>query len=138
MNDLCLASDVRLQPSVRHTGESVWSGKTLEKGSVSHSIKRRTDIEEGKEGDLILIDGRVEVGEDSEYGCLCGMISAETRLEFREQTISRLVRSEPSQDQLLNDLWHEWKVRNWPVVFYFTRIQPWFLEVWHNYGSLLR
>ena len=69
-----------------------------------HSIKRRTDIEEGKEGDLILIDGRVDVGENSEYGCLCGMISAETGLEFWKQTISRQVTSELRQDQLLNDL----------------------------------
>ena len=51
--------------------------------------KRRTYIEEGKEGDLILIDGRVDFGENSEYGCLCGMISAESGLEFWKQTISR-------------------------------------------------
>ena len=68
-----------------------------------HSIKRRTDIEEGKGGDLILIDGRVDIGENSEYGCLCEMISAETGLEFWKQTISRQVMSELSQNQLLND-----------------------------------
>ena len=65
MNDLCSASD-GLQPCVRQTGESVWSREALEKDSVVHSIKRRTYIEEGKEGDLILIDGRVNVGENSE------------------------------------------------------------------------
>ena len=118
MNDLCTASDVRLQPCVRYTGESVWSGETLEKDSVVHSFKRRTDIEEGKEGDLILIDSRSDVGENSEYGCLCEIISAETGLEFRKQIISRQVTSELSQDQLLYDIWHEWKVWYKPVVFY--------------------
>ena len=66
-----------------------------------HSIKHRTDI---KEGDLILIDGRVDIRENSEYSCLCGMICVETKLEFWKRTISRQVTSEPSQDQLLNDL----------------------------------
>ena len=49
-----------------------------------HRIKRRTKIEEGKEGDLILIDGRVNVGENSEYGCLCGMIICGNRIEILE------------------------------------------------------
>ena len=66
MNDLCSTSDVRLQPCVRPTGESVWSGESLEKDSVVHSIKRRTDIEEDKEEDLISINGRVDVGENFE------------------------------------------------------------------------
>ena len=67
-----------------------------------HSIKRRTYIEEGKEGDLILIDGRVNVGENSEYGCFCGMISAETGLEFWKQTISRQVTSELVESGSIN------------------------------------
>ena len=99
MNDLLSASDVRFQTCVRHTGESVWSGETLEKDSVIHIIERRTDIEEGKEGDLVLMNGRVDVWENSEYGCLCGVIFAETGLKFREQTISCQVTSELRQDQ---------------------------------------
>ena len=74
----------------------------------------------------------------SEYSCLCGMISAQTGLKFWKQTIIRQVTSELSQDQLLNDIWHEWKVWYWPIVFYFSRIQPWFLETRHNHSRLLR
>ena len=43
-----------------------------------HSIKRCTDIEEGEEVDLVLIDGRVDARQNSEYSCHGGMISAET------------------------------------------------------------
>ena len=46
-------------------------------GFLVHSIKRRTNIEEGNEGDLVLIDGRIDVGEHSEvrlslWNDICG------------------------------------------------------------------
>ena len=61
-----------------------------------HSIKRCTNIKEGEERDLILIDGRVDVRENSEYSCLGGMISAEAGLKFWKQAICRQVLSELS------------------------------------------
>ena len=75
MNILCLHGDVGIQPCKLHARKSMAQN---EDSVVHSSIKRCTDIEEGDEADLVLIDGR----KDSKYSCLGGMISAELGLIF--------------------------------------------------------
>ena len=81
VNNMCSPGDVGFQPyKIKlHTPCQKVHRKVLKEDSVVHRIKRCTDIEEGEEVDLVLlIDGRVDVRQNSEYCCLGGMISAET------------------------------------------------------------
>ena len=75
-----------------------------------HSVERGTDVKKGEKGDLVLVDGRVNVGKDSEDRRFSGVVFAEARLIFWEQVVGGQVVRELRQDELLDDFGHKRKV----------------------------